>query len=165
MKPTTERVKELLDYDAETGVFKWRVTRGSVVKGDIAGGFKDRGYMQIGVDGVMYSLHRIAWLYANGTWPEGDIDHINGDRSDNRLANLRNVSRRMNLQNQRRPHKTNSCGFLGVYLEKKSQKYIARLRVPGCAHGGHQIGRYDTAEEAGAAYIEAKRRLHAGCTI
>jgi hypothetical protein len=164
MSLTVERLRELLDYDADTGLFRWRVQRSNVAKGAIAGTIKSDGYLQIGIDARLYLAHRLVWLYTYGAWPKDDIDHINGAITDNRLANLRDVPRLLNMQNQRRPQKNNTTGFLGVYLDKRKQKYIARLRLPGggCAR---QVGQFDTPEEAGAAYVEAKRRLHAGCTI
>ena len=95
-----------------------------------------------------------------GDWPTTDIDHINGDPADNRIVNLRMVSRGHNLQNQRKPHRDGKSGFLGVYL--KNGKWQSRIMVGGVSH---DLGRFSTPEDASAAYLQAKRKLHPGCTI
>lgn len=100
MKQT--RLQELLEYAPETGVFRWRVNRTSVRAGTMAGRLDSKGYRQISVDGQRYGAHRLAWLYMNGEWPKHEIDHVNGDRDDNRIANLRDVVRTINMRNKRR---------------------------------------------------------------
>lgn len=105
--------------------------------------------------------HRLAWLYVYGEWPNGDIDHIDGDRLNNRIANLRDVSRRVNLENQRRPKACNKSGFLGVKTFR-DQRFQARIQVRGVQL---HLGTFDTPHEAHAAYVAAKRNLHQGCTL
>lgn len=109
---THERLKELLHYDPETGVFRRLVRRfGAHEFPDTHDG---RGYLQFCVDGRLYLAHRLAWLYVHGHWPPTEIDHKNRIRDDNRLANLRLATRSQNNWNKVRVAKSNS-GHLGVY--------------------------------------------------
>lgn len=155
--PTAERVREMLAYSPSDGVFRWRVAgRGRPYKvGDVAGTAHNRGYRAICVDGKKYLAHRLAWLYVHGEWPGSDIDHINGDRRDNRAANLRVVSRQVNLQNQRGT-------TLGTSYHRRDQKWAAQIQV---GNKKTFLGYFNTAEEARARYVHAKRALHPGCTI
>ena len=158
---TAARLRELLHYDAETGVFKRSVrTSRSVHVGDIAGCKHHSGYIYIRVDSRKYAAHRLAWLYVCGAWPAGDIDHIDGNSMNNRIANLRDVSKATNLQNQRLASRNNASGFLGV--SRKGLRWRARIWVNGELR---IIGAFDDPAEAHAAYVEAKRKLHPGCTI
>ena len=122
-----------------------------------------RGYVDVCLFGKRYGAHRLAWLHALGEWPAGEIDHINGNRADNRLANLRDVSHAVNTQNIRAPHRRNtSSGLLGVRRGKESLRFEACIRV----NRRHVcIGRFDTAEQAHQAYLAAKREFHEGCTL
>jgi hypothetical protein len=105
--------------------------------------------------------HRLAWCIAYGEWPSLEIDHINGDAGDNRLCNLRNVDRATNAQNKRRAQCTNKSGIQGVETHA-----VGRLSASVWVGGKRvYLGRFDTAEEAHAAYVAAKRRLHQGCTL
>lgn len=162
MKPqlTHERLLALVTYDPQTGIFRWRKDmKGGCRAGEQVGYVDDLGYWRTSLDGARHRLHRVAWFYMHGAWPDHDIDHINGIRSDNRIANLRDVPRRTNLENLRNT-KGGAAGLLGV--TPRDKKFIAQIR----AHGkGHYLGRYATAEEAHAAYVEAKRRLHEGNTL
>ena len=160
---SAHRLREILNYDPETGVFTWRVQRSNIAKGAIAGWVKKGGYIGIGVDGRMYSAHRLAWLYTHDELSTDDIDHINGVTSDNRIDNLRNVPRQVNMQNQRRPQKGSLSGYLGVGYDKRRGKYVARIK--SAAGKRKHIGEFSTAEEAHSAYVQAKRREHKGCTI
>ncbi len=154
-------VRDMLDFDPETGEFAWRNPIGTKVKaGQRAGNRRHDGYWRIRVCGELHLSHRLAWLHAYGVWPTKHIDHINGDTSDNRLCNLRDASRAENAQNQRTPMVTNTSGLLGV--SKDGNRWRARIYV-----AGHEtvIGHFDTPQAAHSAYVEAKRRDHAGCTI
>lgn len=161
-KLTAERARKLLHYDPETGVLTWLVTNSNrAVAGTVVGGApKPNGYMQTMVDGVRHSQHRLAWLIWHGKWPSGDVDHINGKRADNRLVNLRDVSKAMNMQNQRQPPRNNSSGMVGV--RPRGRRFTAQIQVNGRAI---HLGTFDTAALAASARMDAKRRLHLGCTI
>lgn len=161
---TAQRLRELLHYDPETGVFTRRVRTANAIRaGDVTGCRNTIGYLVISVLNRRYLAHRLAWLYAHGEWPVADIDHINGVRQDNRIANLRDVSRSANIQNQRRPQTHGTSGFLGVTWSKQIKRWVAAITVP--TNRRKHIGCFATAEEASAAYLEAKRKLHTGCTI
>lgn len=161
---TAQRLRELLDYDAEAGLFTRKVWRGGTSRvGSVTGNKANctLGYCQISVDGRLYFAHRLAWLYVHGDWPKHNIDHINGVRNDNRIANLRDVDQRTNIENQRRRRRDNSSGVMGVYEHKPGQ-YAASIRTGGKTK---HLGLYASPEEAGEAYLSAKRALHNGCTI
>jgi hypothetical protein len=159
---TQERLKQLLDYDPLTGEFSWRVAGGKRVHiGDTAGHINQKGYIVIGIDWRVHMAHRLAWLYVYGCFPSKYIDHLNGVNTDNRIANLRDVSTQTNNQNRRKAFKSNKAsGVLGVY--KNKGKWRAMI-----GHNGKAIsvGNFHTIEEASDAYIAAKRKIHAGCTI
>ena len=158
--PFIERVRDLLNYDAQTGEFTWRYTRQGVPAGP-AGSYSGNGYLYITIDLQKYSAHRLAWLYVHGKWPNDQIDHINGNRADNRLINLREVTGAVNNQNQRRARTDNkSCGLLGV--SKNRDKWRARIWLGGVERC---LGSFPTPEEAHKAYLKAKRKLHPGCEI
>lgn len=157
---TYERLKELLEYDPNTGLFYWRFSRRGVKAGSQAGYLDEKGYVRITLDRIAYKAHRLAWLYIHGEWPAGDIDHVLGDRSDNRIDKLRDASRSINIQNQRSAHKRNKLGILGVI--EINGKYRATIMIDG---KNKTIGTYDTPEEASEAYLDAKRKHHQGSTI
>ena len=153
-KPLTqERLKELLDYDPLTGVFRWRVYRARGARpGSIAGTPNDNGYILIGIDGVVRRAHRLAWLYINGKQPTGLIDHVNGDKTDNRIANLRLATKSTNGANSK-TRCDSSIGLKGVYRNRA--RYSARISCNGTRY---RLGTYDTPELAHAAYCAAARR-------
>ena len=155
-----QRLRELLDYDAETGRFVWRQANKRVKAGTVAGYVGNDGYVRIRASGTRFLAHRLAWFYVHGTWPAGEIDHINGDRSDNRIANLRDVSRLTNRQNMRRAQADNRSGLLGVSLTNNRCK--ASIRSGG---KNHHLGYFASPEAAHAAYVAAKRQTHEGCTL
>jgi hypothetical protein len=158
---THTRLLEALTYAPSAGTFAWRVSPSRKLKaGDLAGALVGHGYIHIEIDGRSYGAHRLAWLYVYGSWPSAQIDHINGKRADNRIENLRDVVRRHNQQNQRVAHSGNMLGLLGV--SKAGNRFKARIVVDGLQR---QIGTFNTAEEAHAAYVKTKRRVHPGCMI
>jgi len=156
-----DRLRQILAYDATTGVFRWRISLGSRAQaGTVAGCLTSLGYVEIGWGGHRYYAHRLAWLYVHGAWPAQMIDHIDGDRTNNRIENLRDVSRSVNLQNRKRAARNNQTGFLGV--SQSRSKFKAQIEV-----GGKNIflGQFDTPEEAHAVYCATKRRVHEGCCL
>ena len=160
MQPTVDEVRAALDYSEDTGQFRWKYNVANHKRaGKIAGGL-DNGYWVIGINKRHYGAHRLAWVITKGHWPELFIDHINGDRADNRFCNLREASPLINQQNQRRANIRNKTGLLGVSVQRK--KFAAVIQV-----GGRQltVGLFDSPEQAHQAYVEAKRKHHAGCTI
>ena len=160
MSITQERLKELLHYDPETGVFTWLVSRGGRVIGAIAGCKMPIGYVGICVDRKAHLAHRLAWLYIYAVLPPDDIDHINGDRADNRIVNLRLATRGENHQNIRKAHRDSATGYLGVSPWKG--KYKAQITLNGVKH---YFGLYPTIEDAHNVYLAFKRLMHPYGTI
>jgi hypothetical protein len=128
--------------------------------GRSCGAVRPDGYIEVGVLGGNYTAHRLAWLWMTGDWPTGHIDHINGNRTDNRWSNLRITDHAGNAQNRSRPNRNNKVGLLGVCPEGAT-RFGAKIRVNGVRIW---LGAFDTPEEAHGAYIKAKRDLHKGCT-
>ncbi|HGL5074088.1 HNH endonuclease [Burkholderia multivorans] len=161
---TQERLHQVLAYDPVTGIFVWRQsTSNRAPIGSIAGTMQPNGYLRIAIDGVRMYAHRLAWFYVNGEWPLSDVDHIDGVRTNNAIANLRDVSRSVNMQNQRRARSNNhTSGLLGVTWSARRHRWVAQIKVDGLHKG---IGYFDDAESAHQAYLAAKRELHAGCSI
>jgi hypothetical protein len=159
---TAERLREVLDYNPETGIFRWKAisTKNQVKVGDIAGCAGAKDYRRICIDGRLHLTHRLAWLYMTGEWPVADIDHINGISGDNRFANLREATRSENMQNRRGPNRDSKTGLLGA--SPNQGKYEAAICLDGKKH---YLGLFKTAEQAHAAYIKAKRKFHPGGTI
>jgi hypothetical protein len=150
------RLRELLQYDPETGKFIWSVNMGTRIKaGTPAGHICD--YKYITIYRKRYSAHRLAWLYIYGEFPIGCIDHINGDTLDNRIANLRLATTAENSQNRYKAQKNNSHGSLGISYDKDKQLWRARIGLDGKRI---YIGKFKTKEAAYEAYITAKRELH-----
>lgn len=160
---TQNRLKELLSYNQDTGIFTRLVMNNHRFPiGSIAGQNHHSGYVYLEVDKKVYSSHRLAWLYVYGEFPKNVIDHINGNKSDNRICNLRDVTRSVNLQNLVKPYKVNSSGFIGVSFHKSAKKWIAQISAKGRKI---HLGCYQTPEEAHKVYVDTKRKLHQGCTI
>jgi hypothetical protein len=160
---TAERLRELVSYDPETGVFTWAITRRKVRAGTVAGSInKDVGYRYIRVDGALYLAHRLAMLYSEGVWPSCFVDHINGDKLDNRLCNLRHATYGVNSQNQRRARSDSKSGVLGVWFHEGRNRYVADIQHDGKRK---RLGYFRSMDDASAAYVAAKRILHPGCTL
>lgn len=155
-------IYDTLEYCQGTGVFTWRVNRGKARVGMCAGTTTARGYTKIGVGRDAFLAHRLAWLFAYGEFPTVDIDHINGNRADNRLCNLREATRAQNMQNLRGPVVTNKSGFLGVDFNKSSGSWRAQIRINGVKK---YLGVFDTPEKANHAYLLAKQNFHEFSTI
>jgi hypothetical protein len=162
MELTTARLHELLRYDPSTGVFTWRMSRGSRAAGQTTGAVNSHGYVLIGLDGTIWKAHQLAWLYVTGEWPREWIDHRDGDKANNRFTNLRLASFGINAQNRRTANRGARAGLLGV-CATSAGRWQAAIVIPGDKR--RYIGVFDTPEEAHAAYVEAKRQHHPGCTI
>lgn len=148
---TQARLKELLRYDPATGLFTWLVTRARAKQGTVAGQV-DNGYVMIGVDGVRYQAHHLAYLYVKGVWCEGLLDHDDGDRANNRWANIREATRAQNNRNSKtRSH--NKCGLKGVQ-QHRSGKWASKIQFAGKQH---YLGLFDTPEAAHQAYVDAAK--------
>lgn len=158
-KLTAGRLREVLKYHPDSGVFVWRVDRGYRFKaGSVAGCIDPKGYTRIGVDGLQYMAHRLAWLYMTGEWPPAgfDPDHENQCPTDNRWINLRLASKTQNACN-RGANRNNVAGFKGVYWHKKVGKWIAAIGVGG---KNVHLGCFSSPEEAAAAYDKAALDMH-----
>ena len=140
---TQQRLKEVLNYDAESGVFTWAVTRTRAVNGRVAGGSDGHGYWMICVDGVKYPAHRLAWLYVYGFCPK-EVDHQNHIRTDNRLVNLRATNKSGNARNISKPI-DNTSGVVGVSWTKRLGKRNDKWEVRAC---GKFLGYFDDFFEA-----------------
>lgn len=157
------RLRELVTYDPETGIFKRRVRLGNNTPMDAPCGTPmKRGELQFSVDGKNYYAHRLAWLYMTGEWPRELIDHFDTNPGNNRWSNLREAGPTVNCQNRRKPSKANQSGFLGVSPCKSTGRWRAAICVD---RKQKQLGRFDTPEQAHAAYLAAKRQLHEGNTL
>lgn len=158
---TVERLRALLDYDPATGNLLWRASPNNRVRaGALAGVIGSNGYRRVMLDMVRYPAHRLVWLHVTGQWPSQQVDHINGNRADNRFENLRDVSPSANAQNQRAAKASNKSGFLGVYPARG--RFCAAIWL---GQAPKHLGYFDSAEAAHAAYVTAKRQMHQGCTI
>lgn len=156
---TAERLREALDFEPSTGVFTLRKSRrGSKMKAGevVLGSPRRNGYLAISVDRRQYLAHRLAWLHVHGELPAiMDIDHINRIKTDNRIANLRLATRGRNNLNVTAARSDNALGVRGVV--KRDRRYVAYLTISSGKN--KNIGRFDTVEEAAAAYREAKAKL------
>ncbi|MBO1034239.1 HNH endonuclease [Delftia sp. SD018] len=157
---TDIQLRSLLKYDPDTGQFERLVRMGRYQAGTQVGAKMRSGYIAIRINFKLYYAHRLAWLYVHGAWPPDQVDHINGARDDNRIANLRLADRFRNTQNLRSAKAGNKSGLLGV--SPHQNRWRAFLHVHGKTH---HLGLYNTPEEAHAAYVEAKRSMHEGNTL
>lgn len=161
MKGYIERALAAFRYDPETGVITRLETRGGQRAGSKVGTVRKDGYLSTKFLHREVLAHRLAWILHYQEFPGSEIDHVNGDRSDNRIANLRLACRQTNNQNRRKAHSNNELGVLGV-RQVREGVFVARIRVSKKAiHLGH----FSSAELASEAYLEAKRALHKGNTL
>jgi hypothetical protein len=150
---THERLLALVHYDEATGVFTWKLKRRGSPRqaGERAEIRRKNGYLMLHLDGVRYYAHRVAWFYVYGQWPALNIDHADLDRSNNRLANLREATQSQNVANSSL-RRTNSSGFKGVYQSKATGRFHAQITVDGRTH---YLGNFPSRERAAAAYADA----------
>lgn len=158
---TAEELKQVLRYDPESGEFFWIVhMTGTATAGSSAGSLNINSngcrYIRFSIFGERYLGHRLAWLYVYGEWPDGQIDHINGDGTDNRISNLRVVDKFAQNQNRKTP-KNNTSGVKGVSWKKARNKWQAQIEAHGVTK---YLGMYTTIEAAKKAYDDAAIALH-----
>jgi len=155
---TETRLKELLNYDPDTGIFVRIKTVGPTAReGQISGYLHNAsGYYISCLDYVDYKHHRLAWLYVTGKWPNGCLDHINGDRKDNRFLNLREATKAQNSYNSGTP-KTNTSGYKGVSWSNQANKWFAKIVIQGKQI---HLGFFSEPEDASSAYNKAAKKFH-----
>lgn len=152
---------EFLEYSHEAGVFLWKTNTRKTKAGFIAGSVNKKGYRYISIKGNRSSAHRLAWLYFYGCEPIGMIDHIDGNKDNNKISNLRECSHSENGQNRRRSSKNSSSGVLGVHWCNRKKKWCSQIEV---SSGGKRkrktIGYFEDKESAHDAYLEVKANWH-----
>lgn len=154
---TQSRLRELLDYNPETGVFTRKLCTANRHKpGEVVGHSAARGYLQAMAGGKKHMLHRLAWFWVHGEWPEFDVDHKNRIRTDNRIDNLRPATRSENSHNAG-ISSANWSGFTGVAWDKSRCLWLASIKANGKQH---HLGRFPTRVEASEAYQAAKLIYH-----
>lgn len=170
---TAEQVRAMLEYNENTGEFRWKPRTPDMfedgnqgraanakawntkLSGKIAGVRCGNGYTAIAIKNKKYYAHRLAILMVTGKWPNHQVDHVNGDRSDNRLCNIREASQYENMQNC--TFSTNNSGYTGVSFKAKTIRWIAQINAYGKQI---YLGSFKTKEEAAKAYLKAKSKLH-----
>lgn len=151
-----EELKRLIRYDPETGIFTWAVDKGRVKVGTVAGCVsKESGYAMVRANNVLYRAHRLVWLYVHGVYPPAQLDHINMNRSDNSIANLREAINTENGRN-RGKNANNTSGRKGVYAHGHRWRAVCTVQGKYC-----HLGLFATAEEASVVY-EAFAKGHFG---
>jgi len=156
---TAQRLRELLNYDPETGIFTWHIlpTRGNArLNPEQAGGKDRKGHIRICINQKYYAAHRLAWLYIHDEWPSKDIDHHNGIPSDNRIVNLREATSQENRFNEKL-RSSNTSGYKGVLRHPQTGRWRASIWIN---YKRIHLGYFATAEEAAAAYNEAAAGYH-----
>jgi hypothetical protein len=152
---TQEELKKNIKHD-KNGVFWWITSKQGRRMNRPAGRVNADGYIQIMIKGKRHYAHRLAWLYHFGVWPENDIDHRNGIRTDNRIENLREATKEQNQQNKG-IQSNNKSGYIGVCWDKNRQKWKAQIRIN---YKNNHLGLFQTPEQAREAYLAAKAELH-----
>lgn len=156
MSITIEALKARLSYDPITGEFRWAKNHGRMRAGDKAGTRHPKGYTRLNLDGKFYYAHRVAWFYVYGEWPKALIDHIDGNPSNDAIANLRQCENSENLCN-RGPQRNNTSGAKGVYYRRDRSVWVANIWA---RKKKYHIGEFATIEQAQAAYEIAATQLH-----
>jgi hypothetical protein len=154
------RLIELVDYDFETGLFTRKKAVGRSFEARVLGYQKNNGYVAFTLDSKKYYAHRLAWLFVHKKFPTHDVDHIDGNRANNKISNLRDIPRSLNLENTIKAKSSNkSTGLIGSYLHEPTGKFMSRIQVN---KKDKYLGLYETAQLAHEAYMNAKKQLHKG---
>lgn len=154
---TREELRQLLEYDEITGVFKWLTSLNRrIVVGSVAGTNSGGGYLVVTIGRRRYTAHQLAWLYVTGEWCS-EIDHRNGCRSDNRIANLRPATSGQNKQNVIAAQSNNASGYRGVFFNKQRHRWQAHITIEGRTK---YLGLFDSPQTAAEVYRKAKREFH-----
>lgn len=153
---TAEEVRNLLDYDPNTGIFIRKTSSGGCAVGTVSGSKHSKGYVVIKIRRKLYKAHRLAWLHFYGTFPNDQIDHIDGDKTNNRISNLRDVSAQSNSRNKKAARIDSFTGVQGVCYQKARKKYAVYISISGRPQ---QVGRFDHLHDAIAAR-KAAELLH-----
>lgn len=149
---TQKELKTQLSYDKDTGIFRWKVLKRGVTRNGVAGALQHDGYRRIRIHRKTYPAHWIAWLYVYGEFPKNEMDHINHIKDDNRISNLRSVTRGENQKN-RSLAKNNTSGVAGVCWSKPSKKWSVSIRVCGVLKS---LGLFEDIKEAKKVREKAK---------
>ena len=153
---TLQELKTRFEYNPLTGIFiRLKSSKGHRA-GEVAGTRMKHGHISIGYGKRKYLAHRLAWYYVNGNWPKDQIDHINGNPTDNRICNLRETTQAQNRQNQHKS-KAGERRYMGTTFCKRAQKWISQCTLNGVTK---YVGSFDTAEEASKAYLKVKQDMH-----
>lgn len=159
--PPLEYLKTLFDVDLTTGKVTWLVRRpsyaGKAQPGAEAGWMLKVGYRYLTIDQQDIGAHRVVWLFGTGNWPRGHIDHINGNRGDNRFCNLREATQAENNQNHHGQRSNNTSGVKGVVFDKRRQKWLAQISAN---RKHYHLGRFDTIEQATEAIRAGRAKYH-----
>lgn len=140
---TAERLREMLDYDPETGIFTWKVDKGRIARGSVAGNSWKGRYKRVCIDYQLYWCHALAFLWMTGSIPN-IVDHINKDGNDNRWSNLREADKFQSAQNKSITVR-NSSGYIGVYQCSTTGRWVSQIVANGKTEF---LGRYDSPERA-----------------
>jgi hypothetical protein len=153
---TQERLREVLNYDPESGLFTWKLRLSHRIKiGDLAGNPTKKGYLAIRIDRILHLAHRLAWLHVNGHLPER-VEHRDRNRQNNAIDNLRLATQSQNLYNVGL-RSSNKSGVIGVHFDSKRKKWVAQIRFGNTPRA---LGRFETLEEAATVRRKATEELH-----
>lgn len=152
MNTDLTELRDLIDYDPSTGIFIWK--EGPIRRGKRAGSLQPHGYRRIHVGYVRIWEHRLAWAFVHGAYPDGLIDHINGDRSDNRIENLRQATAETNAANSK-TRSDNTSGYKGVSWNRRAQKWQVFI---GGSGGRVYLGLFSNPKAAHEAYLMAAKK-------